>query len=339
MLLRLKKNETNRSCKSLSGSIKKHIFHNTLVSKTPKRCSTTSTGSNNVRIEYNHHHHETNIPFRIRNFNSKINFALQTPTNSRPLEDITKPRIVFQTPTIYETRVKLSTNEPFQIPAISLSDSDASHQHHYPINSPIAVNSIKDDVSSATIVDDKENEQTNQKTPMSASSKLINNKHKTFYKSEPNLSKILFEKNSTPIINRGKHIAKKLFSSVSMINLRRPFCGTRGQEQRRESIESHNMDDRDAEFDDEVVVMAAKTTAAEAAVKTTMPKTLLNLSNCVSSTSMDQIQEISNSSMADDSSKDLSSPDEMNMIGSIGRESESPITKSTHRMSKAMQVS
>lgn len=260
---------------------------------------------------------------------------MQTPTNSRPLEEITKPRIVFQTPTIYENRSKLPTNEPFQIPTISLSDSDVNHQHHYPINSPVQLNAINDDVSKATIIDDKENEQTNQKTPISAASKPLNNKHKTFFKSEPNLSKILFEKNSTPIINRGKHIAKKLFSSVSMINLRRPFCGPCGQEQRRESIESQK-------FDDKVVATADMTTTtavtAEAAVTATMPKTLLHLSNCVSSASMDQIQEISNSSIADDSSKDLSSADEMNMIDSIGRESESPITKSTHRMSKAMQV-
>lgn len=59
MLLRLKKNETTRSGhssnsgKSFSDSLKKHILHNTLVSKTPKRFPTTAT-HNNINVSRHH---------------------------------------------------------------------------------------------------------------------------------------------------------------------------------------------------------------------------------------------------------------------------------------------
>lgn len=45
MLMRLKKTNATRNNKSLSGSIKKHIFHNNLVSKTPKRGPQTVTST------------------------------------------------------------------------------------------------------------------------------------------------------------------------------------------------------------------------------------------------------------------------------------------------------
>lgn len=273
------------------------------------------------------------IHFRFAN-KLCLYFCFQTPTNSRPLEEITKPRIVFQTPTVYENRAKISSNEPFQMPAITLTDDDANQQHHNPISSSTVLDSINDDVNAATLIDNKENEQSNQKMPIPVESKPINNKYKTFFKSEPNLSKILLEKNSTPIINRGKHIAKKLFSSVSMTNLPIPFCGPWG----RESIESQKLDDQDADFGDVIMTTTPIKTPTTAAVTKTMQRKLKNPLNCVTSASMNQIEEMCSSSIANDSSKDLSSADEMNTIDSIGGESESPITKSTHRMSKAMQV-
>lgn len=46
----------------------------------------------------------------------------------------------------------------------------------------------------------------------------------TCFKSEPNLSKALNEKNeNVPMLNRGRFIAKKLLGGVSMVNLRFPF--------------------------------------------------------------------------------------------------------------------
>lgn len=162
--------------------------------------------------------------------------------------------------------------------------------------------------------DDKENEQDevaalNEKTAMPFNKAAI----KIFHKSEPNLSNVLGEKNSTPIINRGKHIAKKLFSSVSMINLRRPFAHCHAVQ---DTLGSQKLDD-----------------AAPETPRTSLARVSEVASAASRSVGAPKLQYIESSSpiMNESSANET-------MADSIGRESVSPITKSTHRMSKAMQV-
>lgn len=50
MMMRLKKGSSSRPNKSLSGSIKKHIFHSALGSKTPKRGSAAASSSDTMEI-------------------------------------------------------------------------------------------------------------------------------------------------------------------------------------------------------------------------------------------------------------------------------------------------
>lgn len=68
--------------------------------------------------------------------------------------------------------------------------------------------------------DDNKSRDEAMQTPASFSM----NKFITCFKSEPNLSKALIEKNdNAPMLNRGRFIAKKLIGGVSMVNLRFPF--------------------------------------------------------------------------------------------------------------------
>lgn len=70
-------------------------------------------------------------------------------------------------------------------------------------------------------VEDENNEQ-NYHTPIS----FKMNKFIMCFKSEPDLSRVQSDTESEPMLNRGRFIAKKLLSGVSMVNLRRPFANS-----------------------------------------------------------------------------------------------------------------
>lgn len=67
-----------------------------------------------------------------------------------------------------------------------------------------------------------ENNKQNYHTPIS----LKMNKFIMCFKSEPDMSRVQSDSESEPILNRGRFIAKKLLSGVSMVNLRRPFANS-----------------------------------------------------------------------------------------------------------------
>lgn len=69
--------------------------------------------------------------------------------------------------------------------------------------------------------DDNEHDQ-NYHTPIS----FKVNKFMMCFKSEPDLSRVQNVNENEPVLNRGRFIAKKLLSGVSMINLRRPFANS-----------------------------------------------------------------------------------------------------------------
>lgn len=67
-----------------------------------------------------------------------------------------------------------------------------------------------------------ENNEQNYHTPIS----FKMNKFIMCFKSEPDLSRVQSDSESEPMLNRGRFIAKKLLSGVSMVNLRRPFANS-----------------------------------------------------------------------------------------------------------------
>lgn len=129
------------------------------------------------------------------------------------------------------------------------------------------------------------------------------NDFKSRYKSEPDLSRIFSEnnQNTTPLWNNGRCITKKLMKGVSMVNLKRPLFIDRKVMQKSTSI---------------------------------LLKPLVNES-CGT-----PCKEVS---LIDDEDFEATPNKENSLSWSQGsnirRRSMSPITKSTQRMSKAMQVS
>lgn len=67
-----------------------------------------------------------------------------------------------------------------------------------------------------------DNNERNYHTPIS----FKMNKFIMCFKSEPDLSRVQSDNDIEPILNRGRFIAKKLLSGVSMVNLRRPFANS-----------------------------------------------------------------------------------------------------------------
>lgn len=219
---------------------------------------------------------------------------------------MSKPRNVFQTPqTIHESRDKLAKNDT---PIADCNKQMANTSKSDKTNT--ASTTANDDIDSDEQNKENENNEAimiNEETVMPFNKTML----KAFHKSEPNLSNALTEKNSTPIFNRGKHIAKKLFSSVSMTNLRRSFAHHQA-----------------ALPDTHKLVQNSPKTPRSPTIKSN--KFTLTCNRSADAPKLQYIRSsspIMNESTANETIHD-----------SIGRESVSPITKSTHRMCKAMQV-
>lgn len=199
-------------------------------------------------------------------------------------------------------------------------------------------------------------------TPISFKNKLI-----MCFKSEPDLSRVQNTNKHSPMLNRGRFIAKKILSGVSMINLRRPFVNS--CEKATITIESMRNDANNKETNAHVSVaspIVVTTENIESEPNTQMsigvqPVIILN-ANKIDDDDEDFVDDEEVDREYDDSvDKENQSPlfqckkieynatlklpssTNANSCGitlsdSISHDSVSPITKSTHRMSKAMQV-
>lgn len=134
------------------------------------------------------------------------------------------------------------------------------------------------------------------------------NKNESRHKSEPDLSRIFIEHtgNTTPVWNNGRLITSKLLKGVSMVNLKRPL------------------------FTDRKIIR-------------TSASVLLNRKSTVNESCGTPLKE---NSLIDDEDFEATPNKESSLNWSqvsnekfLSRRSMSPITKSTQRMSKAMQVS
>lgn len=203
-----------------------------------------------------------------------------------------------------------------------------------------------------------ENADQNYHTPIS----LKMNKFMMCFKSEPDLSRVQNGDDNAPTLNRGRFIAKKLLSGVSMINLRRPF--TNANEKAIITTDSTTTDETSAEkfanvpTDVPELSKDASKVEADTIPATETPPTIVNAK--IDDDDEDFVDDEEVDREYDDSvDKENRSPHQCNTIDymaklkppttaiscgvtmsdSLANDSVSPITKSTHRMSKAMQVS
>lgn len=207
--------------------------------------------------------------------------------------------------------------------------------------------------------EDHHNERNYHQTPSSCKM----NKLMMCFKSEPDLSRVQNISENVPMLNRGRFIAKKLLSGVSMINLRRPFSNGSGNgagnekpasavvessssktaHNDRETIplecvtdvcssvvakqpmHEDNIDDDDVDFVDDEEVDREYDDSVDKENQTPF-QTVTPMSYMAK---LKQQQQQSVSSIGCNN---------IALCNSLGNDSVSPITKSTHRMSKAMQV-
>lgn len=198
------------------------------------------------------------------------------------------------------------------------------------------------------------------------------NKFMMCFKSEPDLSRVQNLNENVPMLHRGRFIAKKLLSGVSMINLRRPFTNGNGNGSGHGNEKATNA----------ITESSASKMENSAQDTIPLPKCVTNVCSTVVAR---QPAAIETDDKIDDDDEDFvddeevdreydDSVDKENQIpfrttttidymvklkqqqhqqqqsvlsigcnsialsDSIGNDSVSPITKSTHRMSKAMQV-
>lgn len=276
-----------------------------------------------------------------------------------------------QTPTVATPQTNLVTPVIKKTPVPTISETCEIE------NAPVAI-AEADSLSEGTSDENKSRDEAIQ-TPATFNM----NKFITCFKSEPNLSKALSEKNDdVPMLNRGRFIAKKLLGGVSMVNLRFPF-GSNAQE-RKSAVEFTPKSTRDAAIINRNI---------EGGI---MKKIVFDNDDDTNTNSMKkdetigtprkeikEVHVISGEDRIDDDEDDVDFDEKENLpdvecdqptylaklkhasimqcgvggggssvttIGCISRDnisisdsmigdSVSPITKSTHRMSKAMQVS
>lgn len=193
----------------------------------------------------------------------------------------------------------------------------------------------------------------------------------TCFKSEPNLSKALSVKHdNVPMLNRGRFIAKKLLGGVSMGNLRLPF-GLNSHEKKSvdeftpKSRRQQATIDRNGEsvvtkkiiFDDDVDASSSVIADATATVTNMCkkPNAIDNIDDdeddvdfdekenlpdieCDQPNYLEKLKQASINVIQCGGSASCMSRDNASMSDSMIGDVVSPITKSTHRMSKAMQV-
>lgn len=214
-------------------------------------------------------------------------------------------------------------------------------------------NMIREEATKIKFVEQGNDEQ-NYHTPIS----FKMNKFIMCFKSEPDLSRVQSANQNEPVLNRGRFIAKKLLGGVSMVNLRRPFASATDKITISSVKKSTKFSERS---ENDSSLNAHKSTNQD---ETDCNKQLISSGNeqIIDKTEDDDEDFIDDEEVDreyDESiDKENESPDERpktlfiekmksNAVvincdnpfsASVGNDSVSPITKSTHRMSKAMQV-
>lgn len=210
---------------------------------------------------------------------------------------------------------------------------------------------------------DDNDEQSYHPTPNSCKM----NKFMMCFKSEPDLSRVQNISENVPMLNRGRFIAKKLLSGVSMINLRRPFANGNGNGSGNEKATTAVTETSASKIENikhETIPIKCVTDVCSTVV-VGQPAIIVNEDDKIDDDDEDFVDDEEVDREYDDSvDKENQTPfqtattigymaklkqqqqqsvssigcNNITLSDSIGNDSVSPITKSTHRMSKAMQV-
>lgn len=297
-------------------------------------------------------------------------FFLQTPTNRRDINLTPRSQTAFHTPIGHRLNGQRTETFASALDTTKSTIKTSKSDEHQTNEATERMATVSGD--NGRIDDDKEkvievlehpkikfvqcaDTQPTYHTPIS----FKMNKFIMCFKSEPDLSRVQSVNDNVPMLNRGRFIAKKLLSGVSMINLRRPFG-------------SNN---------EKATIKVEKPTAAAAIVDTPIANDMKLSStceqmNCATSTAPERAEVCILNDKIDDDDEDFVDDEEVDreyddsvdkenqspvepcnttefisklkplttigcsipLSDSISNDSVSPITISTHRMSKAMQV-
>uniref|UniRef100_T1GQ44 Rho-GAP domain-containing protein n=1 Tax=Megaselia scalaris TaxID=36166 RepID=T1GQ44_MEGSC len=314
---RKKSSEHLLSAKSIGDSIKKHIFNKNLISRTPKQNSgpPSAFGTPN------------NSGMR----NPKMRVLFQTPISSTSRSN---PSACSSTSTLKKSNLLKSLSSSSSS-LLTTSDESSNDSQPVSVSAPVSR-------QSSDALDEKKSDDLEMKSA-------------TRHKSEPNLSRILIDEDldrtvdelksdcideTTPIIaHKSKSLTRKLMKGVSMGNLRFPFT-PENTKRLLKSATSSRRSQEDGSYlfmnEDESDGFGMENREIIA------PKIKIN----DASTEDDDEEEAEEEEEEEheyhrvynyNSHLDLLTSTPSNFL--LGRRSMSPITKSTQRMSKAMQES
>lgn len=341
------------SARSIGDSIKKHIFNKNLITRTPKSNGVTSVfGVSHRNI---HNTHIVLFYMFLYNFQTPNNNGMRNP----------KMRVLFQTPisSTNSSACTPTTKKSNLLKSISSSSSsllisdesygDSQSNRSESISAPVSR-------QSSDVLEEKKTVMWNEDTMFHIhnDSDGLSMKSATRTKSEPNLSRCLIDEDAndtadetktdcsgmvdemTPIVtHKSKSITRKLIKGVSMGNLRFPFTpentkkllksatsGRKNQEDgsylfiNEDESDGYSMENREI-ITPKIHVNDDASTEEEAEEEEEEP---------VEQAEYSRVYKYN-------SHLDLLTSTPASFL--LGRRSMSPITKSTQRMSKAMQVS
>lgn len=290
-------------------------------------------------------------------------FLLQTPTISNNAG--TSSTIHFQTPVRGATtsNVDLTNTTTFETPKstniLKKIDNDEEKNEILSPNKDADADDVEKKEQTKIKFVEQENNTQNYQTPVS----FKMNKFIMCFKSEPDLSRVQNVSENGRTLNRGRFIAKKLLGGVSMVNLRRPFVnstekGVVAVKMSTETIECiKNSDQVDCQKSidiDEIHGNDQDIDIEKDKDKSPVNKIEDDDEDFVDDEEVDREYDESvdkenetpetnqepnaNELMVKMKPNTISTNCGIPLLDSTVNDSVSPITKSTHRMSKAMQV-
>ncbi|XP_055904227.1 rho GTPase-activating protein gacII [Eupeodes corollae] len=241
-LNRIKHSEPTRSAKSISDSIKKHIFHKGIISRTPKRTPVTlnsqgtpSFATKNPKLRVLFQSPISNIPFHSNSGTPSNSSSPSTSSNlfsikTHPLKKSISSSSLLLTNSM-TSRQDHTSSSSLSSNSAPVSRTTSSELEEAYCTTPLKIEDTYGKTTSTpvpsiletksvlwkyTTLEEDDEDTSNPSTP-------INKQNHSRYKSEPNLSRIIKEHKELPIA-KSKSLTRKLIKGVSMGNLRLPFA-------------------------------------------------------------------------------------------------------------------
>ncbi|KAJ6646591.1 Rho GTPase-activating protein 19 [Pseudolycoriella hygida] len=313
MLNRLKNtNSATKPTKSLGDSIKRHIFHKSLVSKSAskQRASPSFNTPNRTQHVTPKSRQLFTSPYIPRQLQPDKSVQLISTNLTSPTIDSNKTSAPKINPTV--TTPVCKSIKIVEEPSVQKVEHDETSEDEVDSFELLSetINKLQNTSncsSNKKVVAFDVGEHTNKSNSERDGHMNKSNKQdfKSFHKSEPDLSKICSENvvSTTPLWNNGRFITRKLMKGVSMVNLKRPL------------------------FTDRKLIRKASSVHFK--------RKSLESDSCGTPCKNESLIDDEDFEETPNKDNSLSWSQESN----LRRRSMSPITKSTQRMSKAMQES